>query len=478
MPSWPKKILSSIAAALLTGLLMSCAGLPNSESQPTTDPGDGGAIEAWAAGGSKQDGAISTGWVRTFRDLDLESLVDEAIAHNRNLQVAAARLVQAHHDRVSARSRRLPSLGLRGSASRARDENGPNEDPTRQGSAGLSLDASWELDLWGRLRDLDHSAEADLVGAQADFRNARLSLAARTASAWIDLIAAEQQLQLAEETRDSFVRNHRITERNYKAGDQTTSPLSVQLGRTNIASAERSLVRTRLERDEAARSLEVLVGRYPTAELKGRLSLPDLPAHIPTGLPSDLLLRRPDLIAAAAALEASAGRARAARKDLLPSLNLSGGPSSSASGIGSILLDPEYFAWSVAASITQTVYEGGQPSAAVKSALAANKIALHSFADTALSAFREVESAIATGQSLAEQERFLETELTQANLAEDQAARDYSEGLVDIISLLEAQRRAANARIAMISIRAQRLRNRIDLHLALGGDFKTVAPVE
>ena len=340
-------------------------------------------------------------------------------------------------------------------------------------SFGLGLDASWELDLWGRLRDLDRAARADLAGAEADFRGARLSLAANTAKAWIDLIAAEQQARLAEETRDGFIRNHRITERNYKAGDATTSPLSVQLGRTSIASAERSLVRTRLERGEAARDLEILVGRYPRAELAGREDLPRLPRSVPSGLPSELLIRRPDLVAAALALEASAERAQAARKDLLPSINLSGGVSSSNDSLSSILLDPERFVWSTAASLAQQVYEGGAPTAAARSALAANEIAVRAFADQALNAFREVESALASGRSLAEQEAFLDVELRQANLAEKQAERDYLDGLVDILSLFEAQRSAANARTAMINIRAQRLRNRIDLHLALGGDFGT-----
>lgn len=466
------RCLFSALSLVLCGLVGGCQHI-GTENTPVEELAID-SPERWSEAGRGSDGRISSGWVKTFRDSKMNSLVAEAMRGNRNLQIAAARLRQAHEDTVATRVQRLPSVGFRGNASRTRDENGPGVDAELRTSTGLGLDASWELDLWGRLRNLDKAGQLDFAGARADFRAARLSLAANTAKAWFDLIAAEQQVRLAEQTRDSFVRNHRITERNYKAGDQTTSPLSVQLGRTNIASAERSLVRARLERDEAARSLEVLIGRYPDAEILAVADLPSLPREIPTGLPSDLLLRRPDVVAAIVALEASAERAKAARKNLLPSLNLNGGPGSSGSTLSRVLVDPEYFVWSIAGSLAQSVYDGGAPTAAARRALASNEVAVRTLADTALNAFREVESALAIGRSLAEQEVFLETETSQAKLAEEQAARDYSEGLVDIISLLEAQRRAASARTSLISIRAQRLRNRVDLHLALGGDFETL----
>ena len=341
---------------------------------------------------------------------------------------------------------------------------------------GLSLEASWELDLWGRLRDLDKAAQQEYIAAIADFRAARLSLAANTAKAWYDLITARQQVLLAEQTLDSFNSNLRITERNYKAGDDTASALDVQFGRNNVASAERSLVSQRLARDEAARTLEVLLGRYPSAELKSRDELPDLTKEVPAGLPSELLWRRPDLVAAAADLKASARRAQAARKELLPAITLTGRASTSSEALTNMLTDPEFIVWNAAASLAQSIYRGGAPSAEARRALAANEAALRRFASLALRAFREVESALATERSLAEQEGFLEVELRQATLAEKQSAREYSDGIVGILEILEAQRRAVAARNSMINLRNQRLQNRIDLHLALGGDFSTPPP--
>ncbi|MFT5191877.1 MAG: multidrug efflux system outer membrane protein, partial [Verrucomicrobiales bacterium] len=307
------------------------------------------------------------------------------------------------------------------------------------------------------------------------FRSARLSLAANTAKAWCNLIAAGQQVESAILTRESFLRNYRITERNYKGGDLTASPLSVQFGRNNVASAERSLLARRLGKDNSARALEVLLGRYPSAEIQEKADLPNLPKNVPVGLPSELLMRRPDLMAAAADVLASASRAEASRKSLLPPIRLSGGASTSSQELLDLIADPRSIAWNVASSIAQTIYQGGAPSAQARRALINNKAAIENFASTALRAFREVESTLATDHSLAEQEIFLDTELKQAILAEQQSERDFTEGLASTLEVLEAQRRANNARNSMIALRNQRLQNRIDLHLALGGDFETTS---
>ncbi|MCP4849777.1 MAG: TolC family protein, partial [Verrucomicrobiaceae bacterium] len=306
----------------------------------------------------------------------------------------------------------------------------------------------------------------------------RLSLAANVAKSWCNIITARQRLELAEQTRDSFVSNYRITERNYKAGDETATPLSVQFGRNNVASAERNVIARTLARENAARPLEVLLGRYPSGKLKSSNRLPELPEEVPAGLPSELLWRRPDIAAAEASLRASARRADAARKNMLPSFSLTARGSDASGDLNRILANPETILWNAASSLAQSIFRGGALSAQAQRALAQNEQALHNFTNRVLEALREVESALATERSLAEQERFISIELAQAKLAEAQAGRDYSEGLIGILSIFEAQRRGVAARNAMITLRNQRLQNRIDLHLALGGDFKTLPAEE
>ncbi len=446
---------------------------------PTWEPDEDLEVPAtWAHVETGNQGRVTFGWLGEFHDPNMEKLVAEAIERNQDLRVAAARLLVAQEGTLMGRAARLPRVTASGSGSysesRFEDANGDLQPFASAKSAQLSLDAAWEMDLWGRYANLHRATLEDYQAELASYRGAQLSLAANTVKAWCNLIAMRQQWELARQTRDSFQRNYRITERNYKAGDPTTSSLDVNFGRNQVASAERGLIARELSRNEARRSLELLLGRYPATSLEGQDQLPELGQAVPAGLPAELLMRRPDLARAAAQLRASAERASAAHKALLPSINLSAGGSAGKASLELLDLigDPSLIAWNVAGALTAPVYRGGALKAQTRQALALNDAAVATFSGLALRAFREVESALATEHSLAEQERFLETELKQANLAENQAYRDYSQGSVGILSVLEAQRRAFNARSSMISLRNSRIQNRIDLHLALGGDFE------
>ena len=467
-----------LVTACIMALLQGC-GSPEPKRQGSKDPE---LPQTWTNAVSANQGQVAFGWLAEFEDPQLEQLVTEALDRNRDLRIAAARLQAARESTIIAGAARLPQITASGSGSysesRVTDETGDLQPFTNDKDSRLSLSASWEIDLWGRLANLRQAAIEDYEAELADYRGARLSLAANTVKAWYNLIAAHQQVELAFQTRDSFQRNYRITERNYKAGDPTASSLDVNFGRNQVASAERSLISRQLGRDEAKRSLELLLGRYPATAIAGHDELPTLDRAIPAGLPSELLMRRPDLVAAAADLRASAERASAAHKRLLPSIDLSASGATTIPSLDllNLIRDPSTITRAVAASVTQPVYRGGSLRAQARRALALNEAAIATFSSVALRAFREVESALATEHSLATQERFLEIELRQANLAETQASRDYSEGIVGILSVLEAQRRAFNARNSMIALRNGRIQNRIDLYLALGGDFETPLP--
>ncbi|MBK1882157.1 efflux transporter outer membrane subunit [Luteolibacter pohnpeiensis] len=434
------------------------------EQFPIQTPG------SWAAASSGKDKAISTGWLKTFQSRELTQTVDEALEHNRNLKASSARLRAARESLITTRARQRPSVGLGGNASLTSSENGSSPRTTSE-SYGLTLSARWEPDLWGRLRDATKASEADLRAAEEDFRGARLSLAANTAKAWCNLISSEQEVSLAELTLKSYESNLRIIERNYIGTGE--GALDIQFGRTNVSSAKRTLESQKQSRESAARSLELLLGRYPSGSIRTDNDLPVLPPNVPAGLPSQLLERRPDLAAARARVMASAKRADVARKALLPSFSLTGSAGTPTDRFAQ-LLNPDLLISTIAASVDQVITEGGAVSAEARSALAQNEAAIQDYTQTALEAFQEVEATLSADVSLGAQEKFLNSELEQATLAEKQAERDYSEGInPDILSVLEAQRRANNARASMIRLRNQRLQNRIDLHLALGGDFET-----
>jgi len=420
---------------------------------------------SWSVLSKSYSGKVENKWLNSLNDKKLIKITNEALNNNYDLKASALLLESAKEGTIIGKSARLPFINLSGSGSRSRSNEEYNS------NYGLTLAASWEVDLWGRLKNLDLASRENLLQAEADYKAAKLSLVANTAKSWFNLITAQQLLDLAVKTKESYVANARIIERNYKAGDQTASPLAVQFARNNVASAERNLINQKLSREEAARSLELLLGKYPSGQFGSGNELPTMKKNVPAGLPSELLLRRPDLISAAAAVRASSQRAEASMKDLLPSFSLTGRGSNSSRKLDQFILDPETIVWSAATSLAQTLFRAGAQRASARIALQQNERSIRRFSSEILRALREVESALATEKSLAEQNKYLSTELRQAELAEKQAMRDYSEGLIRIISVLEAQRRAVASRRAMIFLKNQRLQNRIDLHLALGGSF-------
>ncbi len=395
----------------------------------------------------------------------MSRLVREALQNNPNLKATAHRLRAAKQGSIIARANRLPSVNASGSARRSDGFDAPDSQ-----SYALSLNASWEPDLWGRLRNLQNASNADYQTARSDYQAARLSLATNTAQAWCNLVTAQQQLNLAQKTLDSYQTALPVVERRYKAS--TLRAVDVQFARNNVASAQRSLRVRKLNRDNAARNLEILLGRYPSASITSSATLPSLNKKIPVGIPATLIERRPDLQAARYRLYASAQDAEAARKNLLPNLRLNASASSNDSTLLSAL-KPENLIFSIAASIAQTVYDGGTLNARAQAALERNKASIQDYTRLSLNAFREVESAIAADHSLAQQQTFLEKEVRQTQLAEKRALSDITLGIEgsSFLEYLEAQRRSENAAISLIRLKNQRLQNRLDLHLALGGSY-------
>lgn len=412
-----------------------------------------------------QNENIATGWLETLKDPALTEVVRTALAQNPNLKVAATTLKSARQGVIIGRAGRLPSVSASSNANYS-GFNGDFDD-----SYSLSLNANWELDLWGRLRDLEAVSYADYQVAVSDFRGARLSLAVNAAQSWCNLITAEKQLTLARQTLDSFRENFRIIERGYQAG--ILRALDVNFGRNNIAGAEGDLRSSELARNEAARSLEVLLGRYPDAQTTALAELPDIPPTLYAGIPAELLERRPDLAARKALLFASAKQADASRKNLLPNIVLSTSNGTSSPQLRD-LLNLNLLASSITGSLAQSLYAGGQLRAQARQAVLANEAQIHTYVQEVLQAVLEVESALDTAAALEEQERFLESESLQASLAEKFAEDELLLGTSDrsatqVLELLEAQSRAVSARAALISLKNLKIQNHLDLLLALGG---------
>jgi NodT family efflux transporter outer membrane factor (OMF) lipoprotein len=472
--------LGAVAALLLAA---ACVSPP---APSTSDPGID-VPEAWAAlhprAGEAQGRPIETDWLAQFEDPELDALIDEALDRNRDLRAAAARLRRAEAAARAAGADRLPQVGARLDGRRQRsnffglDVPGAEDGvlPVLTTTYGVSLELSWEADLWGRLRAAERAALADQRAAYATYRGARLSVAAQTAKAWFALVAAAEQRALAERTLDSYRESLTGVERRYRRG--LVDALDVRLTRTNVANAEALLATRERQLAAARRQLEILIGRYPAAEVESRPSLPGVPDPVPAGLPAELVGRRPDVLVARLELTAADARVEQARKALYPSLSLTGSGGGSAPAFRD-LLDGDFSVWSLAASLTQPIFQGGRLRANVDARAAGSEEALASYAGTLLAAYGEVEGTLEAERRLAERARALSTAEEEAAAAERLARRQYREGLVDVLSLLESQRRALTARSDVIAIRRERLQNRVDLHLALGGGFDPPGELE
>ncbi|MCX6855961.1 MAG: efflux transporter outer membrane subunit [Verrucomicrobia bacterium] len=430
------------------------------------------APEKWAALPSLQSGA-ATGWLADFSSPTLNRFVERAIAANPNLKAASARVTQARAETVKAGADMLPSISTNFSSSRT-------QAPGDQRFAGLGqinnrfrfpLNVSWEIDFWGRVADQRGSAKARRFAAEEDFHAARLSLAANTVRTAITLAEAQALLTLAEQNVQTRRVQLGILDRQMARGlDPDRAALDLSLSRADLARAESTIQQRRANVDQTRRALEVLMGGYPAGSERGLSSLPSLRRDIPAGLPSELLLRRPDLRAAERRLEAALRTESAAKKAFLPSIRLTGESGRTSQDIDD-LLDPQAAIWSVASNITQSLFQGGRIMATAQQTRARYEEQLQTYTNSALTAFREVETALAADGFLKQQAAALSQAAAEAERAESLAQGQYEKGLSEVLTLLDTRQRAFDARSSLITVQALRLRNRADLHLALGGEF-------
>jgi len=425
--------------------------------------------EAWNSG---DDSAVMP-WSADIQDPKLRALILRALRQNFDLQAIIARV-----DATRARSRiagadRLPQLEVayRGSRTKRENSGGENLIDNPFTSQSLTLELAWELDVWGRLRASTRAAIANYQASEKDLATARLLLSANIARAWFNAVETDQQVALTENTLQSFRSSLKIIEQRFQSGIGTA--LDVRLARGNVATADANLYLTLGQRDAAIRALRVLTGDYPDTDTELADSLPQFTNRVPAGLPSELLLRRPDLSAERWRVLAASELVKSSEKQLLPHFTLTGS-AGTASGTLQDLLDWDRLIWNLVGGVTQPIFQGGRIRANIDLSRANKQEILALYAQTLLDAFAEVETALAAEQFLSGQERALDTSVKEQKAAQLLAQQQYESGLVGIITLLETQRRAFNAESAWLATLNQKLQNRIKLHLALGGDFYSI----
>ena len=455
------KRLLVIATALATA---SCSSLQAFESREfSTDGTLPPAPTSWSAGTGEAGAELARDWVASMQDDRLTALIDEAFAGNPTLNQSLARYHGALAAARVSGARYLPRLD--GSASYQRTE--PNVG-AGSNSYGLGLSASWETDLWGALRDNARASGLNAEAAAEDLRATQLSIAGLVAKGWFSLIESRLQTELAERDVATRQRSLDLTERRFARGLVRSS--DVRTARSALASSEAALASRQRAESAAARSLETLLGRYPAAALTPGTDFPAFDALGGLGTPVDLLARRPDVRAAEDRLDAAGLQSQAAAKALIPSLSLRG--SSGTGGLDvSDMFDLDTLVSSLTASLVAPIFDGGSLLAQRDQVYANAEGLVASYVATVLTAWQEAENAIHADVILARRVESLRQAYEEAAAAEDLVVREYARGVSTIFELLTAQSRRISAESQYISARRERATNRVDLYLALAGDF-------
>jgi len=444
--------------------LVACTTAPVSQDEvdAATQAQVASAPDSWATQVTASD--VQVDWIKSFNDPTLIKLVQEAQVNNKNLQASAAGVERARVLAVQAGAALKPTVDLAAGGNRS----GSPSSSVSTSSLNLGLQLSWELDVWGRIRAGAEGAIASAQAVAADHRYAQHSLAAATIKAYLVAIEATLQTNIARERRTALEETLRITEVRYKNG--LTSAQDLALTRSDLATSREQLVTLEGSHRDAVRALEILLGRYPSAELSVRASLPDAPAAPPTGIPSEQLERRPDLIAAERRVAAAFNAVAQAKTAQLPRLSLTssiGGASNSLSNISS----SKNVVWQLGTNLLAPLFDGGRLRAQVDIATAEQKQALAAYAQSALTAFNEVETSLDQGVVLHTREAELQEATKQANKAYRIAKLRYNEGETDLLDVLTIQQRVIGTKSNLISVRRLLLEQRVNLSLALGGSW-------
>ena len=424
---------------------------------------DIGPESEWAFNPSSADYVpISVDWLSAFKDPILLDLIEEGKANNRNLKIAAGNVERAW---LLARQ---AGVGLRPTLDLALGGSRTGIGSTTTSDVSLSFQAAWEIDIWGRIQAGYDAAVTSAQAIEADYIYAQHSLSASIARGYLLAIEAAKQADLTRQNIQLLERILAIAEFKYKNGAVTIQ--DVALARSDLATANDNLANIEGSRRDALRALEVLIGRYPNAQIDLPTTLPVLPPAPSAGIPSEILERRPDLIAAernvAAAFQLTA-QARAAR---LPRLSLTGSLGGASNELSSIL-NPANTVWQATGNVLVPVFNSGSLQTEVEIATIEQEQVLNTYAQAALEAFSEVEQNLDQGQVLLTREQALTKASNEINKAYEIARLRYSEGESELIDVLTIQQRQASADSNLIAIRRALLDQRINLYLALGGKW-------
>ncbi len=443
---------------LALSLLAGCAHrpLPTDINLPLTVP------QTWQSAIANREPVV-TGWLHEFNDPNLIEISQQALANNPDVKIVVAQNRQARHSLRALEGNQWPILASQFDASRNKIVSSQSVD--YQNNFSLNLVVNWEFDLWQRLGNRSQAAAWNYAATEADVVALQLSLVASVARAWFDLLEAEALVDLLSMRQKNLEANHQLLTQRFKEG--LSPALDVLLARTDLKQTSLQLEQQRQQLAVVKRQLLQLIGKYPDGMIEATSRLPDSPDPLRSGLPAELLKRRPDVMAARSRTLAAYALTHAAEADRYPKLMLTAGGGTASEELKSIVKDGNLL-WSLLVNMSQPLFDARRLKSLSEEALEAQKEAEAHYHKILLAAFTEVEIGLSNETYLRSSTLLNRSVLETAQQALSLAQKQYNEGLVEYATLLAAQRRAFDSQIALIQTKKQLLHNRVNLNLALG----------
>ncbi len=394
---------------------------------------------------------VQNNWLKSFNDVKLDSLAHEALQKNPNLRVASFKVDEAIAQTKLASASLKPTVGYNAGVS----------DTSAGGSTSSGgIGASWQPDVWGRVSAQVQSTLSTQRAIEADYAFAKQSLVAEVSKAWFLLIESTQQAKLASQIVKEYVATLEIVQIRFEVGQVLRK--DVAQARADVNSAKDSSVQAKNAVKNSSRALEVLLGRYPGAKLVAEASLATLSDFPSTGVPADLLQRRPDLIAKEEEIRSAFFATKDAELARLPTFTLS---------VGGGLSNVNSFIGLLSAGITGPIYTGGAIEAQIDSATAGQKKALASYQATILNAFKDVETSLSNEKVLQERSEVLSFAVKDYESALKDTKVQYELGEIDLTLVQIQQRKLDASRSTDLHVKSLLLQNRVNMYLSLGGGF-------
>lgn len=463
IPLTPKILAFSLGATLLLSACSTPSAI-STKSKELAPP------ETWQSNlqyNTENQGVIDEpNWLANFHDPNLLQLTQQALQNNYQLRAQQLEMSIAKQNTLVENASDLPEVSLALNNSRQKIVNA--NDAVYDNNANINLQATYELDVWGKLSSQQQQANLNYLATKANYQFQRDNLVADITKAWFNLLEAKQLFSLYEERSRNLTKNFDIINSAYRLG--LNSALDVYLTQNDLSTEAARLQFQQQQLFAAQRTLELLVAHYPKAAINTSQALPLLTSPLTTSLPASMLANRSDLNASWYQLLALDAGLAIAHKQRFPRIALTASTGDSSEQLDDLLTGSS-LGWSLLGNITMPIFNAGRLQALEEQARLRVVKQESLYLDDVYQAFSDVENAISNHHSLTQQYQYLLQAKDNAEAAEDLSFNQYLKGLVSYTTVLESQRRAFDAQTQIVQLKNQLLQNRVNLHLALGDEF-------